>query len=61
MAKYAVLVTMDLNVGVLDSTTIKDVEKITKNIIRILVDKKQGCEVKSLRAKLLGKAERFDG
>jgi len=61
MAKYALLVTVDLNVDLLDSTTIKDVEKITKNIIRILVDKKQGCEIKNLRAKLLGKAETFDG
>ena len=60
MAKHAVLVTMDLNVGLLDSTTVEDVEKITKNIVRILVDKKMGCEIKSLRAKLLGKAEKFD-
>jgi len=61
MAKYAVLVTMDLNVGVLDSTSIKDVEKITAYIVRTLVDKKMDCEVKSLRTKLLGKAEKFDG
>jgi len=61
MAKYAVLVNMDLNVELLDSTSIKEVEKITKNVVRILVDKKDGCEIKSLRAKLLGKAERFDG
>ena len=61
MAKYTVLVNMDLNVELLDSTSIKEVEKITKNVVRILVDKKDGCEIKSLRAKLLGKAERFDG
>ena len=61
MAKYALLVTVDLNVDLLDSTPIKEVEKITKNIVRILVDKKEGCEIKSLRAKLLGKAEKFDG
>jgi len=61
MAKYALLVTVDLNVDLLDSTPIEEVEKITKNVVRILVDKKDGCEIKSLRAKLLGKAERFDG
>lgn len=61
MAKYAVLVTMDLNVELLDSTTVKDVEKITKNIVRILVNKKMGCAVKNLGIKLLGKAEKFDG
>jgi len=61
MIKYAVLVTMDLNVGLLDSTSIKDVEKITAKIVRILVDKKMDCEIKNLGIKLLGKAERFDG
>jgi len=61
MAKYALLVSMDLNVELLDSTTIKDVEKITRNIVRILVNKKMGCEIKNLGIKLLGKAEKFDG
>ena len=61
MAKHAVLVTMDLNVDLLDSTPVEEVEKITKNTVRILVDKNLGCEIKSLRAKLLGKAEKFDG
>jgi len=61
MAKYALLVTVDLNVDLLDSTPIEEVEKITRNVVRILVDKKDGCEIKSLRAKLLGKAEKFDG
>ena len=60
MTKHAVLVTMDLNVDLLDSTPVEEVEKITKNVVRILVDKKEGCEIKSLRAKLLGKAEKFD-
>ena len=61
MAKYALLVTVDLNVDLLDSTPIEEVEKITRNVVRILVDKKDGCEIKSLRVKLLGKAEMFDG
>lgn len=61
MAKYAVLVNMDLNVELLDSTLVKDVEKITRNVVRILVDGKTGLEIKNLRIKLLGKAERFDG
>jgi len=61
MAKYALLVTVDLNVDLLDSTPVEEVEKITKNVVRILVDKKDGCEIKGLRAKLLGKAEKFDG
>jgi len=61
MAKYALLVTVDLNVDLLDSTSIKEVEKITAHIVRTLVDKKMDCEVKSLRVKLLGKAEKFDG
>ena len=61
MAKYAVVINMDLNVDLLDSTPIEEVEKITRNVVRILVDKKEGCEIKSLRAKLLGKAEKFDG
>ena len=61
MAKHAVLVTMDLNVDLLDSTPVEEVEKITENIMRILVNKNMGCRIKSLRAKLLGKAEKFDG
>jgi len=61
MAKYAVLVNMDLNVELLESTSVKEAEKITRNVVRILVDKKNGCEIKSLRVKLLGKAEKFDG
>jgi len=61
MAKYAVVINMDLNVDLLDSTPIEEVEKITRNVVRILVDKKEGCEIKSLRTKLLGKAEKFDG
>jgi len=61
MVKYAVLVNMDLNVGLLDSTSVKDVEKITAYIVRTLVDKRMDCEVKNLGVKLLGKAEKFDG
>jgi len=61
MAKYAVLVSMDLNVELLDSTPVKEVEKITRNVVRILVDGKTGLEIKHLRIKLLGKAEKFDG
>lgn len=61
MIKYAVLVNMDLNVELLDSTPVKDVEKITERIVRILVDKKMDCEIKNLGIKLLGKAEKFDG
>jgi len=61
MIKYAIVISMDLNVGLLDSTPVKDVEKITAHIVRTLVDKKMDCEVKNLGIKLLGKAEKFDG
>ena len=59
--EYAVLVTLDLDVKVLDSTKAEEVERITAYIVRTLVDKRMDCEVKNLGVKLLGKAEKFDG
>jgi len=61
MAKYAVLVNMDLNIKLLDSTSVREVEKITRHVVRVLVDNKMGCEIKNLGIKLLGKVEKFDG
>ena len=54
--EYAVMVVLDLDVKVLDSTKAEEVEKITENLIRIHLEGLVGSvgKIKMLRAKLLG-------
>ncbi|MBA7670180.1 hypothetical protein ES703_78324 [subsurface metagenome] len=52
--EYAVLVTLDLDVKVLDSTKAEEVEKITENVVRMHLDGSHGVKIKMLRTKLLG-------
>jgi len=52
--EYAVLVTLDLDIKVLDSTKAEEVEKITENVVRMLLEGKNGVKIKFLRTKLLG-------
>ena len=59
MAKYAVSVVIDLNISLRESTRADEVERITGNTLRILVDKKSGCEIKRLTTTLFGKADDF--
>lgn len=55
--KYAVVVNLDLDVKVLDSTKAEEVEKITENIVRIRLGDAEGVQIKMLRMKLLGLVE----
>jgi hypothetical protein len=59
MAKYSILAIIDLNVEVLDSTPIDEVELVTRKKLEILVDKKRGVEIKNLRTHFLGTPEKF--
>jgi len=54
--KYAVMVVLDLDVKVLDSTKAEEVEKVTENIVRIRLEEEWGIKIKMLRTKLLGLA-----
>ena len=58
MAKYAVMVVLDLDIEVLDSMQASAVEKITETRVRtaLEVDRRR-IGIKILRTKLLGKAE----
>lgn len=57
--EYAVMVVLDLDVEVLDSTKPKEVEKITEIRVRtaLEVDRRK-IKVKMLRTKLLGLVEK---
>jgi len=58
MAKYAVMVLMDLDVQVMDSTKPKEVEKITENRIRIALGvERRKLGITMLRTKLLGEVK----
>lgn len=62
MAKYAVMVVLDLDVDVLDSTKASEVEDITKNTVQIYLEGRQrGVKIRMIRAKLLGLAEKKEG
>jgi len=56
--EYAVMVVLDLDVKVLDSTKASEVEKIAENIVRIALEgAERGIKIKMLRTKLLGLTE----
>lgn len=53
--EYAVMVVLDLDVRVLDSTKASEVEKVTGNIVRMYLEgQKSGVKIKMMRTKLLG-------
>lgn len=52
--EYAVMVVLDLDIKVLDSTKPEEVEKITESTVRIRLDEMFGIKIKMLRTKLLG-------
>ena len=58
--KYAVMVVLDLDVDVLDSTKPEEVENITKNTVEIYLAGRgeRGVKIKMIRTKLLGLAEK---
>ena len=59
MAKYAVMVVLDLDIDVLDSTNASEVEEITKNTVEIYLEgRERGVKIKMLRTKLLGLVEK---
>lgn len=62
MIKYAVLVTMDLDIELMDDVKPSEVEKKTENYVRIAIETKgsggRGVgEIRMLRTKLLGLAK----
>ena len=57
MAKHAILVMVDVDANVLDSTPVEEVEKITKNKIRILLNGRKGLKVTRMSTKYLMKLE----
>ena len=60
--EYAVVVILDLDVKVLDSTKALEVEKITENIVRTKLEGgEKGVKVRTLRTKLLGLSEKLPG
>lgn len=61
--EYAVMVVLDLDVKVLDSTKPEEVEKITENLVRIHLEGLVGSvgKIRMLRAKLLGLSEKLPG
>jgi len=60
--EYAVVVTLDLDIKVLDSTKPEEVEKITENTVRIALDNiERGTKIKMIRTKLLGLSEKLPG
>lgn len=56
--EYAVMVVLDLDVKVRDSTKAEEVEKITGNVVRMHLDGEHGVKIKMLRTKLLGLVEK---
>lgn len=52
--EYAVMVVLDLDVKVRDSTKAEEVEKITGNVVRMHLDGEHGVKIKMMRTKLLG-------
>lgn len=59
MKKYAVMIVLDLDVEVLDSTEPREVETVAETRVRtaLKVDSKK-VKIKMLRTKLLGLAEK---
>ena len=57
--EYAVMVVLDLDVKVLDSTKPEEVENILKKLIEINLEGiTQGIKIRMLRTKLLGLVEK---
>jgi len=57
--EYAVMVVLDLDIKVLDSTKPEEVEEITKNTVEIYLEgRERGVKIKMLRTKLLGLVEK---
>ena len=54
--KYAILIVLDLDVTVLDSTKSSEVEKITESRVRTALER-ASIEIRMLRTKLMGKTE----
>lgn len=57
--KYAVMVVLDLDIKILDSTKAEEVEKITGNVVRMQLEGEHGVRIKMMRTKLLGLVEKL--
>ncbi len=58
MAKFAVMVVLDLDISILDSTPASEVERITENIVLVALRQPEKItDIKMLRTKLLGLVE----
>lgn len=58
--EYAVIVSLDVDVYVPDDTEASEVEQITEERVRsTIMNRGEGIRVKGVRAKSLGKSEKF--
>ena len=58
MSKYAVMVVLDLDISIRDSTPSSEVERITENIVVVALRQLEKItDIKMLRTKLLGLVE----
>jgi len=59
MRKYAVMVVLDLDISIRDSTPSSEVERITENIVVVALRQPEKItDIRMLRTKLLGLAEK---